>query len=63
MVYIVYYTCPHCTNPDCGEAPEKRANEMLYASSKKEAREKFTHGKPCRHMKICEIKETTLCTG
>lgn len=63
MVYIVYYTCPHCKNPDCGEDPMKRANELVTARTKTEAREIFNSGKPCRHMKIAEIRETTICQG
>lgn len=60
MVYIVHYTCPHCKDAKCGDNPMKRANELIVANNKLEARKIFNHTKQCRYMKICEIKETTL---
>jgi len=60
MVYIVHYTCPHCKNAKCGDNPMKRANELIVADSRTEAKNIFNRYKQCRYMKICEIKETTL---
>lgn len=61
MVYICYYNCPHCKNPDCGEEPMKRANELVSATSKTDARQFFNQHKPCRHMKLLSVEETTIC--
>lgn len=61
MVYMITYTCPHCKNPTCGDDPAKRANEYFPASTKAEARALFNAHKQCRHMKIQDIRETTLC--
>lgn len=58
MVYVVYYTCPKCKHPCCGEEAQKKANECIEAASKADARKFFNTHKPCRHMKICEIKES-----
>lgn len=55
--YVVYFSCPNCKKP-CGEDPNEKANECLYANSKTEARQIFNSLKPCKHMKITEIKET-----
>lgn len=63
MVYICYYHCPHCKHPNCGEDPMRRANELIPATSKADARATFNHLKPCRHIKLISIEETTLCTG
>lgn len=61
MTYIVHYTCPHCKNNSmCGDNPMKRANELIVANNKTEARNIFNRNKQCKHMKICEIKGTTL---
>ena len=54
--YICYYSCPYCTDPCC-EDPDKEANEMLYASSKTEARKYFNNAKQCRYMKLTRIVE------
>lgn len=56
MVYVVYYTCPHCKNPTCGDDPMKEANELIAAPTKGKAREKFNAIKTCRHMKISKIE-------
>jgi hypothetical protein len=41
----------------------KRANELIPATSKADARATFNHLKPCRHIKLISIEETTLCSG
>lgn len=58
-VYCVHYTCPHCKHPTCGVDPNKRANELVPAKNKAEARQRFNQHKHCRHMKVCLIQETT----
>ena len=56
MWYVVYFNCPNCKKP-CGSDPLETANEVLYANSESEARKIFNSLKPCKQMKVTEVKK------
>lgn len=56
MIYICYYSCPHCPNPCTFEDPDTEANELVDVNSKREARELFQSAKQCRWMKLKRIE-------
>ena len=55
MIYKVCFNCPKCKKP-CNDDKLEVFNELIEADSSADARKYFNANKPCRHMKITEIK-------
>ena len=55
--YKVHYSCPHCPDAVCSMEKEAPDHMIVYATTKRGARDSFTRQKGCKHMKAYLIEE------